>query len=59
MLIVEYQGFMNQTVNYTVYTDIVGFTMMMTSATFSVHYKYIKSACINKLRSTCAKMGKN
>ena len=38
MLIVEYQGFMNQTVNYAVYTDIAGFTMMMTSATMSMHY---------------------
>ena len=38
MLIVECQGFMNQTVNYVVYTDIAGFTMMMMSATMSVHY---------------------
>ena len=38
MLFVECQGFMNQTVNYAVYTDIAGFTMMMTSATMSVHY---------------------
>ena len=38
MLIVECQGFMNQTMNYAVYTNIAGFTMMMTSATFSVHY---------------------
>ena len=38
MLIVECQGFMNQTMNYAVYTDIAGFTMMMTSATMSVHY---------------------
>ena len=38
MLIAECQGFMNQTVNYAVYTDIAGFTMMMTSATMSVHY---------------------
>ena len=43
MLIVEYQGFMNQNVNYAVYTDIAGFTMMMTSATIRVHY-----VCINK-----------
>ena len=38
MLIAECQGFMNQTMNYAVYTDIAGFTMMMTSATMSVHY---------------------
>ena len=38
MLIVKCQGFMNQTVIYAVYTDIAGFTMMMTSATISVHY---------------------
>ena len=37
MLIAECQGFMNP-VNYAVYTDIAGFTMMMTSATMSVHY---------------------
>ena len=33
--------------NYVVYTDIAGFTMMMTSATIRVHY-----ACINK----CARL---
>ena len=38
MLIVEGQGFMNQIVIYAVYTDIAGFTMMMTSATMSVRY---------------------
>jgi len=38
MLIAECQGFMNQTVNYAVYTDIAGFTMTMTRATMSVHY---------------------
>ena len=38
---------MNQTVNYAVYTDIAGFTMMMMSATFSVHYHILKkSACV-------------
>ena len=47
MLIAECQGFMNQTVNYAVYTDIAGFTMMMMSATFSVHYHILKkSACV-------------
>ena len=43
MLIAECQGFMNQTVNYAIYTDIAGFTMMMTSATFSVHYYIYKN----------------
>ena len=38
MLIVEIQGFMNQIVIYVVYTNIAGFTMMMTSATMSMHY---------------------
>ena len=28
----------DSTVDYVVYTDIAGFTMMMTSATISVHY---------------------
>ena len=40
MLIVEFKDFMNQGFNcgYVVYTDIAGFTMMMTSATISMHY---------------------
>ena len=49
MLIVECQGFMDQTVNYVVYTDIAGFTMMMTSATISMHYDiYIKKNRLHK-----------
>ena len=45
MLIAEFQDFMNRdlTVDYVVYTNIAGFTMMMTSATIRMHY-----ACINK-----------
>ena len=40
MLIVEFQDFMNRdlTVDYAVYTNIAGFTMMMTSAMITVHY---------------------
>ena len=45
---------MNQGFNcgYVVYTDIAGFTMMMTSATISMHYdiKKNKTSCINKLQ---------
>ena len=47
MLIAKCQGFINQTVNYAVYTDIAGFTVMMTSATFSVHYNIVK-ICLHK-----------
>ena len=52
MQIAEFQDFMNRdfSVNYVVYTNIAGFTMMMTSATITVHYDiYKKSACINKV----------
>ena len=41
MLIAEFQDFMNLGFNCGImwfYTDIAGFTMMMTSATISVHY---------------------
>ena len=41
MLIIEFQYFMNQGFNRGLcgfYNDIAGFTMMMTSATISVHY---------------------
>ena len=40
MQIAEFQDFMNRdlTVDYVVYTNIAGFTMMMTSATITVHY---------------------
>ena len=40
MQIAEFQDFMNRdfSVNYVVYTNIAGFTMMMTSATITVHY---------------------
>ena len=41
MMIVECQGSMNQTVNYVVYTDIAGFTTMMTSATIQRALLYI------------------
>ena len=37
----------DSTVDYLVYTDIAGFTMMMTSATFSVHYN-IQKICLHK-----------
>ena len=49
----------DSTVDYLVYTDIAGFTMIMTSATISVHYDIQKSACINKLCLTCAEMCKD
>ena len=40
MQIAEFQDFMNRnlTVDYVVYTNIAGFTMMMMSDTISVHY---------------------
>ena len=40
MWIAKFQYFMNQdlTVNYVVYTNIAGFTMLMTSAMITVHY---------------------
>ena len=38
MLIAECQGFMNQTMNYAVYTDIAGLTMMMMRDTMSMRY---------------------
>ena len=40
MRIAKFQDFMNRdlTVDYVVYTNIAGFTMMMTSATINMHY---------------------
>ena len=40
MWIAEFQDLKNRdlTVDYVVYTNIAGFTMMMTSATITVHY---------------------
>ena len=45
MRIAKFQDFMSRylTVGYVVYPNIAGFTMMMTSATITVHYNIYKN----------------